>query len=321
MVGSKPYFDTLPIADMFVAAGVGEPPWWRDDGPPQLRRVLAPGGLRRPWSAMDVAALGITGWYDLVLEGAIVNFAGMQRHGASEAIRRGQELIVGPWAHWVNVRSDLDGVEFGAGSLMDLHGYVHRLLRPLAAQRRWRAGREAVRIFVMGANEWWEAETWPLPEAEPVSLYLRRGGDGQLALSPSPGRRGAERLPLRPARPRHLGVEHARRTDRRPGDRPEAGRPCLRRRAARRGFRRHRPPGPRAPRFVVGARHRLARSARRHPRGRRRALRRARCAAGALRDLWDAVAPDARRDLTLRDPPDPDRDALPARPPRRGRKS
>jgi putative CocE/NonD family hydrolase len=42
-----------------------------------------------------------------------------------------------------------------------------------------------VRIFVMGANEWWEAETWPLPEAEPRPMYLRSHGDRRLlALEP-----------------------------------------------------------------------------------------------------------------------------------------
>ena len=187
MVGSEPYFDTLPIADMFVAAGVGEPPWWREMmAHPNYDAYWRQGAYADAWSAMDVAALGITGWYDLVVEGAIVNFAGMQRHGASEAVRRGQELIVGPWAHWVNVRSDLDGVEFGAGSLIDLHGYVIDFFDRWLRNGGGEPVAKPVRIFVMGANEWWEAETWPLPEAEPVSLYLRGGGDGQLALSPEP---------------------------------------------------------------------------------------------------------------------------------------
>jgi putative CocE/NonD family hydrolase len=179
MRGPEPYFDTLPVSKMFGAAGVAEPDWWLAmmDHPNRDEYWLQ-GAYRDDWSNMDVAALNVTGWFDLVVEGAIENFAGMQRHGSTESARRGQELIVGPWAHWVNTRTALEGVDFGEVSLIDLQGLViaffDRWLKSTTGEPA--ANGKPVHVFVMGANEWWEADTWPLPETDQRPLYLRSGG-------------------------------------------------------------------------------------------------------------------------------------------------
>jgi putative CocE/NonD family hydrolase len=186
MIGSEPYFETLPVAAIFEQAGVTEPPWWRAMMEhPSFDQYWGQGVYADAWETMDVAALGITGWYDLVVEGAIDNFEGMQRKNASARVRRGQELIVGPWAHWVNVRTDLNGVDYGPGSLIDLSGYVIDFLDRWLRKGGAEPVEKPVRIFVMGANEWWQADTWPLPEAEPWSLYLRGEGSAR-ALAPEP---------------------------------------------------------------------------------------------------------------------------------------
>jgi len=177
MKGPEPYFDTLPISGMFEAAGVTQPPWWaammdhpnRDD-------YWRAGEYMDAWPAIDVPALGITGWYDLVVEGAIANFEGMTAHAEDESPRAGQELIVGPWAHWVNVRTDLNGVDFGPDSLIDLQGYIIGFFDRWMKQGGGDPPTKRVRIFVMGANEWWDADTWPLPEAQERQLFLH--GDG-----------------------------------------------------------------------------------------------------------------------------------------------
>ena len=44
-------------------------------------------------------ALNFDGWYDLFLNGAIENFAGMRKHGGSKVARDGQRLVIGPWVH------------------------------------------------------------------------------------------------------------------------------------------------------------------------------------------------------------------------------
>lgn len=178
MNGSEPYFQTLPIASMFESAGVTEPPWWTEMmNHPNRDDYWRQGEYADAWQDIEVPALGITGWYDLVVEGAIANFVGMTSQATNEASRAGQELIVGPWAHWVNVRSDLDGVDYGPQSLIDLQahiiGFFDRWLKPNGDQ----PPAKPVRVFVMGANEWWEAATWPLPEAQERRLFLH--GDGR----------------------------------------------------------------------------------------------------------------------------------------------
>lgn len=177
MNGSESYFETLPISAMFESAGVTEPAWWTEMmNHPNRDEYWRQGEYTDAWSEIDVPALGITGWYDLVVEGAIANFVGMTSCAKSDPARTGQELIVGPWAHWVNVRSDLDGVDYGRDSLIDLQGHIieffDRWLKPNGGQ----PPAKPVRVFVMGANEWWEATTWPLPEAQEKRLFLH--GDG-----------------------------------------------------------------------------------------------------------------------------------------------
>jgi putative CocE/NonD family hydrolase len=181
MCGPEPYFDTLPVSELLTTAGVAAPPWWLEMmDHPNHDEYWQQGSYRDSWSEMDVAALNVTGWFDLVVEGAIENFAGMQRHGRTESARRGQQLVVGPWAHWVNTRIELEGIDFGEGSRIDLEGLV------IAFFDRWLKRSDAgpaapdvkpVHVFVMGANEWWEAETWPLPDAQEQPLYLRGGGE------------------------------------------------------------------------------------------------------------------------------------------------
>jgi hypothetical protein len=178
MSGPEPYFDTLPVSEMLAAAGVAEPEWWAEmmDHPNRDEYWLQ-GAYRDAWSQMDVAALNVTGWFDLVVEGAIENFAGMQRQGATESARRGQELIVGPWAHWVNTRTTLEGVDFGDVSQIELQRLVIDFFdRWLKGEGGQPAETKPVHLFVMGANEWWESDTWPLPDAKDRELYLREGG-------------------------------------------------------------------------------------------------------------------------------------------------
>jgi putative CocE/NonD family hydrolase len=186
LVGSEPYFDALPVSAMFEQAGVTEPPWWQAMmDHPNFDEYWRQGVYADAWSTMEVAALGVTGWYDLVVDGAIENFEGMQRRGATDRVRRAHELIVGPWAHWVNVRTDLSGVDYGPGSLIDLQGYVIGFFDRWLRDGGGAPVEKPVRIFVMGANEWWEADTWPLPEARTVPMYLRGGGEDR-TLAPEP---------------------------------------------------------------------------------------------------------------------------------------
>ena len=148
------------------------------------------------YSEMAVPALNIGGWHDAFLSGTLKNYQGMVAKGATDAARRGQKLLIGPWHHGAGM--DVSG-EFYFGLMandaaIDLHG-LH-----LRWYDYWLKGMDngimdeaPVRIFVMGDNVWRYEQEWPLARAQYVNYYLHSDGkantlNGDGGLSPeSPG--------------------------------------------------------------------------------------------------------------------------------------
>jgi putative CocE/NonD family hydrolase len=172
------YFDARPLAKMDDAAGTSSPfydEWMKH---PLFDEFWKSCGYEQHWSRITVPALNMTGWWDMNFIGASRNFVGMQANGATPESRRGQRLVIGPWPHWVNRSRELSGVDFGPRALVDLNGYTLRFFD------RWLRGRTnngldsdpRVHIFVLGADQWWEADQWPLPGTRPTPLYLHSGG-------------------------------------------------------------------------------------------------------------------------------------------------
>src|SRR5207247_2313171 len=125
------------------------------------------------WSKVEIPAFNLTGWYDMTLAGALSNFEGMRREVGTEAARNGQRLVVGPWAHWTNVPAETEVVHFGRSATVDLSRSI------IAFLDRWVKGKSGtdeevnpVRLFVMGANEWWGVDSWPLSGTKETCLYL-----------------------------------------------------------------------------------------------------------------------------------------------------
>ena len=134
------------------------------------------------------------GWYDIFLGGTIRNYLGMRDHGPTEAIRRGQKLIIGPWLHGSSPGPGITGEHyFGLMSdptVMDLDGLHFRWFD------YWLKGIDngildepPVRIFVMGDNVWRDEAEWPLARAENINYYFHSEGkantlNGNGALSP-----------------------------------------------------------------------------------------------------------------------------------------
>ncbi len=147
--------------------------------------------VRERYEAVTAPALNIGGWYDLFLGGTIANYLGMRQRGGSPQARNRQRLLIGPWSH--GVRSGFFperrfGFMAGADAI-DLTGLQLRWFDWLLRDRD--SGMESekpVRIFVMGADKWCEADDWPLPETNYQSFYLHSSGranssagDGELS--------------------------------------------------------------------------------------------------------------------------------------------
>lgn len=181
---TKPrFFERLPLLDMPELSDVA--PYYREwlshPSYGDYWKVTAP---REAYERVTVPAMNIGGWYDPFLKGTLENYVGMKERGGSSAARRLQRLVIGPWAH-----GGLTG-QFPARSFGLLGGFDGADIT--GAQLEWFAGLldeadtpdpadDAVRIFVMGADEWRNEPDWPLPGTIWQAWYLDSEGDANTA--------------------------------------------------------------------------------------------------------------------------------------------
>ncbi|ADB48897.1 X-Pro dipeptidyl-peptidase domain protein [Conexibacter woesei DSM 14684] len=152
----------------------GRDGWWEQLVPPE--RV----------GAVAVPALSVGGWYDLFLRGTLAGHSRMRAHA------NGSRLVVGPWSHMVS-----GGVfpqrSYGwraAADAVDLTGLHLRWFdRHLRGVENGVEREPAVRLFVMGADRWRDADDWPLPGTAWTRFHL--GGGGALSAE-APGAGGED---------------------------------------------------------------------------------------------------------------------------------
>jgi putative CocE/NonD family hydrolase len=148
--------------------------------------------VNRQYARIQVPAFNIGAWYDLFLQGTLENFTRMQAEGGSDQARRGQRLLVAPWAHG-NFSAYYPHFNFGyaaSSDAVDLGGLALRFfdqhLKGLPAQLD---EDRPVRLFVMGENRWRDETAWPLPGTDYVPWYLHSQGTAGSqggSLSPQP---------------------------------------------------------------------------------------------------------------------------------------
>ena len=125
---------------------------------------------------IDVPIFNMCGWYDAYAGAAFLNFDGMQKSGRTEATRRGQRILIGPWTHALG-SSTVGQLDFGSQADTDLQAEELRWFD------YWLKGMDtgilnepAVKVFTMGANQWRLANEWPLPETTFTPFFLHSGG-------------------------------------------------------------------------------------------------------------------------------------------------
>ena len=148
--------------------------------------------IEEHFSDIRVPALHIGGWYDIFLSGTLRNYMGIKAHGASDAARNGQHLLVQIGGH-AGFGRHVGDVEFGDEAirfpstvvLIDWYYYLFK-----GGQNEFATDRPA-RVFVMGANAYHQESDWPPPEAQSTRYFLHSGGsanslrgDGGLSLTP-----------------------------------------------------------------------------------------------------------------------------------------
>ena len=201
------YFDELPVASLPAHAGVRSE-WWDEMMQHPSYDDFWKRGSYDCHAQITTPALNITGWWDMNFPGAPTNFEAMRRTHSQGETGAAQKLIIGPWPHWVNRERALNGVDFGDDAVIELNDYVVRFFD------RWLKGRQNgieqekdVYTFVVGANEWWAEDDWPLADTAETAYYFHSGGsanslkgDGTLSTSP-PGDEPADTFFYDPADP------------------------------------------------------------------------------------------------------------------------
>ncbi|MBS1864230.1 MAG: CocE/NonD family hydrolase [Actinobacteria bacterium] len=131
------------------------------------------------YGAVEVPALIVAGWYDVMLSNDLRHFAAMREEAGSRAAREGTRLVIGPWSHGPGMISSAAGeIDFGirsSGAWLDLTAlFLDWFKQALAGD----ADRDSapVKLFVMGSNRWSEEEDWPPPNVREQRWFLRAGG-------------------------------------------------------------------------------------------------------------------------------------------------
>jgi hypothetical protein len=177
----RPFKDLPPMQPQNPAVAPWYFDWIRHSTRDDFWRQFS---IRDRYPSVKVPVLNVEGWYDAFLAGGTENFAGMVAHGGTEFARDNQRLVIGPWDHVNWGRSDSDPAPLlkdigavGDSPINDLMlAWFGHFLK---GENNDVAGKPRVDYFVMGANTWKSATSWPLPQTNWTTFYL--SGPGGIA--------------------------------------------------------------------------------------------------------------------------------------------
>lgn len=200
----------LPIGE--VDDQIGWPVPWLEG---MLTHPSPNGYWKRLDMTQDIASLKlpmqhVVGYYDFFSRESVGNFVRMQQLAADVETRKHQQLILGPWDHGTIGKAHVGDIDFGPDAEMDATGTTLEWFdRYLKREPKVAANPLVpVRYFVMGENQWHDAETWPPAGYKETSFYLHshgkantRNGDGLLDQNAPIADEPADRFLADPADP------------------------------------------------------------------------------------------------------------------------
>lgn len=146
-----------------VKAWLREP--WRD-----------PWQLGRDAANTAVPNLNVCGWYDHC-NGSIDLHVAIAERGATDRSRQKSRLIIGPWSHSGLGRRKQGEIDFGPEAQLDITQlYLDWFGRWLGDESTDVDETAAVRLFVMGANEWRDFAQWPPQDTDSQEWFLDSDG-------------------------------------------------------------------------------------------------------------------------------------------------
>lgn len=152
----------------------------------------------------------VVGYYDFFSRESVGNFTRMQQFASDEETRKEQQLILGPWDHGSIGRSTVGEMDFGPQAQWDataatLQWFDRTLKRDPEVVAKPLV---PVRFFMLGENEWHDAQAWPPGGYDDAAFYLHstgkantRAGDGRLDRSVPAADEPTDRFRADPADP------------------------------------------------------------------------------------------------------------------------
>lgn len=169
----------LPLSDLAELKGIApfyyewlshpaEDPWWDWCE------------LRNKYDRVHAAVLNLSGWYDdnYGPEGATTNFNGLLKSRAGQRDAQ-THLLIGPWVHGVDntAKTKSGDRQFGQAAAINYDEVVLRWMdRYLRGMENGVDQEKPVRYFVMGDDQWRDADAWP-PAAKETSYFLVAKGE------------------------------------------------------------------------------------------------------------------------------------------------
>jgi putative CocE/NonD family hydrolase len=159
--------------------------------------------LEGKYGRVQAAVLNFSGWYDEAYgpDGATSNFNGLL---AARKTKGKLRMIMGPWVHGIATinQTKAGEREFGDAARSDYDETVLRWMDYYLRGIENGVGQEKpVRYFVMGANEWREADSWP-PPARQTAVYLTTfANKGSLQPAPATASESSSAFSSDPAHP------------------------------------------------------------------------------------------------------------------------
>ena len=188
-------FRHLPLSDWAERLGKGAPYFadylkhWKDDS------YWTETDLRNRCDTVAAPVLHVGSWYDAFQYDTLAMYTAMRDNAATPEARRGQKLIIGPWAHLmpyaVPTSRGTGEIDFGPAAKIELHAIQLRWFdQHLKGLATGILEEPPVRLFVMGENRWRDESEWPLKRTSYTRVFLHsRGsansssGDGSLSLA------------------------------------------------------------------------------------------------------------------------------------------
>ncbi len=203
--------ETLPVIDMLDRAG--HPP---TDWPNMVARPLTDNwwrqfGYMTDYDRFDVPALFINSWWDFGALETLQQFNQFRSNAVSDVARDNQFMVMGPSGHCYSEMMP-DSYTIGERPLGDPRFdywtlYLDWFDHWLKGDDNGVTDNPRLRYFLMGRNEWREADGWPVYESQPMNWYLSSegnanssAGDGRLVVR-APAKSGADGFTYDPADP------------------------------------------------------------------------------------------------------------------------